>query len=74
MTGEITKLDKQHGLLTLKTPEATLDLHFPPPAVQDLSQGDRITVELGLRETMPSASPHTGTQGNDAQGATKSTR
>lgn len=70
MTGEVTKLDKQKGRLSLKTQEGTLDLHFPPSALQNVQQGDRITVELGMRpaDGTPAASPRTGS-GQDRSGA-----
>ena len=45
MTGEVTKIDQNQGTLTLQTPEATMDLHFPPSALSGLDRGDRITVD-----------------------------
>lgn len=48
MTGEITKLDKETGKLTLKTEAAELELHYPPDAVKDLNTGDTITAHLGF--------------------------
>jgi BON domain-containing protein len=49
MTGEITDIDASKGLVTVKTPERSLDLHFPPAALQNLHKGDRVTVDLGIR-------------------------
>jgi hypothetical protein len=69
MTGEVTKIDKQKGTLSLKTLEATLDLHFPPSALEEVDQGDRITVQLGLKpaEAGPAASPRTGPSSSGGQ-------
>lgn len=61
MTGEVTAIDQKTGMVSLKTPEGTLQLHFPPAALQGVKQGERITIELGLREPgQASASPETG--------------
>lgn len=66
VTGEVTTLDKQKGTLALRTQEGTLQLRFPPRALQGVSQGDRITVELGMKPAgaAGAASPRTevGTQ------------
>lgn len=47
--GEITKLDASKGMLTLKTAEGDLNLHFPPAALRGLKEGDRVEVQMGLR-------------------------
>lgn len=39
-------IDHTTGMLTLKTMEGDLKLHFPPPTVQNLKEGDKITVHL----------------------------
>jgi hypothetical protein len=49
MTGEVTQLDRQHGHVHLRTGEGELQLHFPPAALQNVREGDRLTVELGLK-------------------------
>jgi hypothetical protein len=46
MTGTITMIDHSTGMLTLKTSEGNLNLHFPPATVQELHEGDTITVHL----------------------------
>jgi hypothetical protein len=48
MTGTVDKLDHAKGTLALKTGVGDLVLHFPPPAVKDLKDGDTITVELSF--------------------------
>ncbi|HEV8716063.1 MAG TPA: hypothetical protein VGX03_24955 [Candidatus Binatia bacterium] len=49
MKGTISKLDQSKGLLDLKTEEgATLSLHFPPSALTNLKEGDRVAVEMGI--------------------------
>ena len=61
VTGEVTALDKEKGTLALRTQEGTLQLRFPPRALQDVAQGDRITVELGMKpaDAAGAASPRT---------------
>jgi hypothetical protein len=34
-----------------------MDLHFPTQALQSYEKGDRITVELGLKDATAAASP-----------------
>jgi hypothetical protein len=55
MTGTITMIDHTSGMLTLKTPEGDLKLHFPPSSTQKLKEGDTITVHLSYSES--SAAP-----------------
>jgi len=50
MAGTITMIDHTTGMLTLKTSEGDLKLHFPPPTVQKLKEGDKITVHLSYSE------------------------
>ena len=50
MTGTVTKLDKAKGTLSLDTAIAPLNLHFPPPAIADLNEGDHVTVMLAIRK------------------------
>jgi hypothetical protein len=50
MEGEVTHVDSRAGKLSLKTKDAgTLELHFPPTALQNVKQGDRISVQLALK-------------------------
>jgi hypothetical protein len=51
MTGTITMIDHTTGMLTLKTSEGDLKLHFPPSTVQRLKEGDTITVHLSYSES-----------------------
>ena len=46
MSGTVDKVDHATGMVTLKTGEGDLMLHFPPPSVKDLNDGDSITVHL----------------------------
>lgn len=46
MSGTVDKIDHAKGMLTLKTGEGDLVLHFPPPAIKDLKDGDTIMVKL----------------------------
>ncbi len=47
MTGTVEKMDAK-GMMTLKTGEGDLMLHFPPAALRDIKQGDTVTVQLGI--------------------------
>ncbi|MEN6587586.1 MAG: hypothetical protein ABFE02_16215 [Sulfuricella sp.] len=53
MTGTVDKIDHAKGTLVLKTGMADMSLHFPPPSVKDLKNGDTITVELGFTKGEP---------------------
>ena len=50
MTGTVTMIDHKTGMMTLKTAEGDLMLHFPPPTVQKLKEGETITVHLSYSE------------------------
>jgi hypothetical protein len=49
MMGEVTKIDSAKGMVTLKTDEGDMDLHFPPSALQGIKEGDRVEVQLAIR-------------------------
>lgn len=49
MTGEVTKVDRAKGHLQLKTAEGEMELHFPPAALQNVNEGDRISVDMSMR-------------------------
>jgi len=55
MTGTITALDRTKGTLSLRTAQTDLDLHFPPPALQDLNVGEQIAVKLSLSKDAAAA-------------------
>lgn len=56
MAGTITKIDRESGRVSLEAGVGEpLELHFPPPAVADLSEGDRITVHLAFTKDDASA-------------------
>jgi len=64
MTGTVTSIDRKTGMLSLKTDEGNMMLHFPPSKVQNIKDGERVTVELGIRpDTTPSASPSSSSTG-----------
>jgi hypothetical protein len=73
VTGEVSSVDKQSGKLTLKTPDGPLTVTFPPVAVQNVKQGDMVTVAVGLVESNPSASPTTGGGSTGSGSSTGST-
>lgn len=60
MEGEVTRVDPTKGILSVRTAEGTMDLHFPPSALTNVKKGDRVAVELALKPPMgASASPRT---------------
>ncbi|HJQ82676.1 MAG TPA: hypothetical protein VKA21_01265 [Candidatus Binatia bacterium] len=56
MTGRIVDLDKDKGRVTVEAQGEELDLHFPRSALQNLNEGDQVTVSLAI-------SPVAGTAG-----------
>lgn len=65
ITGEVTRLDRQKGTVTLKTDRGSFDLHFPPTSLQNVKQGERITVEMGFkRADAAAASPRMDSSGS----------
>ena len=48
MDGKVTKVDAKRGWVDVKTPEGSMKLHFPPPALDSVKTGDSVTVELGM--------------------------
>ena len=54
MDGRVTKVDAKRGWVDVKTPEGRMKLHFPPPALDNVKKGDRVTVELGMASVTPS--------------------
>lgn len=49
MVGEVTKIDHEKGMLTLKTDEGDMDLHFPPSALSNIKEGERVEVHMAIR-------------------------
>jgi hypothetical protein len=48
MSGTIEDIDKEKGVVDLKTEVGDLKLHFPPQSLTDVKEGDRIEVQLGF--------------------------
>jgi hypothetical protein len=46
MSGTITAINHETGVLDLRTREATLQLHYPPKSIHELKKGQRLTVDL----------------------------
>lgn len=56
MDGEVTSIDKRSGKITIKTDAAgSLDLHFPPAVLEGVNKGDRITVQLAMKNARPAS-------------------
>src|SRR5262245_44432783 len=49
LEGEVTKVDGKRGWGDVKTPEGRMKLHYPPAALENVKQGDRVSVQIGLR-------------------------
>ena len=48
MDGKVTKVNAKKGWVDVKTPEGSMKLHFPPPALDSVKTGDSVTIELGM--------------------------
>ena len=48
MDGKVTKVNPKKGWVDVKTPEGSMKLHFPPPALDGVKTGDSVTIELGM--------------------------
>jgi hypothetical protein len=58
MSGTVTAIDHQTGMLSLTTGVGELKLHFPPQATKDVKEGDQLTVHLSFSKGgATSASP-----------------
>ena len=59
MEGTVTKVDAKKGWVDVKTSEGSMKLHYPPSALANVKKGDSVTVELGIKDHGPAASPRT---------------
>lgn len=50
MPGTVTSVDHKTGLVKLDSLGMHLVVHFPPPTIEDLSTGDKISLHLGYRK------------------------
>ncbi|MHB1951253.1 MAG: hypothetical protein ACYCQK_07230 [Acidiferrobacteraceae bacterium] len=48
MAGTVTAINHRTGILSLKTPEGMLRLHFPPASLRQVKRGERLDVHLGF--------------------------
>ena len=67
MTGTVTSIDADEGKLTVEAEGKELDLHFPRTALQGLKKGDRVTVQLAIRQAGAAGST-SGTGGGAGTG------
>jgi hypothetical protein len=72
MEGKVTKVDAKKGWIDVKTQEGSMKLHFPPSALEGVKKGDAVTVDLGIKDNGPSASPKTS-MGKSKDTTTKET-
>ena len=49
MVGNVTKVGVKRGWVDVKTPEGSMKLHVPPPALDGVKTGNSVTVDLGMR-------------------------
>jgi cytoskeletal protein RodZ len=73
VVGEVTKVDHDKGMLTLKTDEGDMDLHFPPSALSNIKEGERVEVQMAIRPAS-AAGAKTGSKGAAKSGASSSTQ
>jgi hypothetical protein len=63
MSGTVTDIDHQTGLVSLNTGVGELKLHFPAQALKDVREGDQMTVHLGFSKgSAASATPPKGSR------------
>jgi hypothetical protein len=67
MTGTVTDIDADEGKITVEAEGKELDLHFPRTALQGLKKGDRVTVQLAIRQAGAAGST-SGTGGGAGTG------
>jgi hypothetical protein len=53
MDGRVTKVDAKRGWVDVKTPDGSMKLHFPPPALDNVKKGDSVTIDLGIASVTP---------------------
>jgi hypothetical protein len=63
MTGRITDIDKDKGHVKIDAQGEKLDLHFPQSALQNLREGEEVTVSLGIKPAGSTAGTRGGTSG-----------
>lgn len=47
--GEVTSMNKDSGMVTLKTPDGDMRLQFPPSALGGIDEGDHVEIELAIK-------------------------
>lgn len=57
VSGTVTNIDQQRNVVTLKTDTGSMDLKLSPAALQNLEQGEQVTLQIGVRQSAPAASP-----------------
>jgi len=67
MNGVVKRIDKTDGDVSVDADGRELRLHFPPGALRDIREGDRVTVSLAIREAQR---PSSGTPGGRSGAAT----
>jgi hypothetical protein len=73
MTGRITSIDQQEGKVSIESQGKSMDLHFPPSALQGLNKGDEVTVQLAIKQGAGTTSGMgSGTRGAGERGTTGS--
>jgi hypothetical protein len=64
VTGKIISIDKEKGHVKVDAQGEKMDLHFPSSALQNLKEGDQVTVSLGIKAA--------GTSGTSGTSGTRS--
>ena len=57
VSGTVTSIDQQRNTVTLRTVTGSMNLKLSPSALQNLEQGEQVTLEIGVRQSTPAASP-----------------
>jgi len=51
--GEVTRVDAKDGWVHVKTADGTMIVHYPPAQLQSVKKGDKVTLDLALKDNGP---------------------
>jgi hypothetical protein len=59
--GDVARLDRRAGSITVQTERGNLELYFPPASLEALQEGDRLEIQLAFtasaRDRVPDRGP-----------------
>jgi hypothetical protein len=51
--GNVTRLDRSAGLVTVRTDQGTLELYFPAATLEGVQEGDRLEIRMAFTRLGP---------------------